>query len=152
MMSAAHAVTGAFIASCLPSPWLFIPLAFASHFLLDHVQHFDAGTGMRTGKQRFYTIVVLAFLDLLIAALLIAIFWRQTLPSHFTWTIWLGAFFGILPDILESTQLFFHHSFAVLQPLYHFHEYVHRSTTNVFWGILPQVILILCIGLSVMIN
>lgn len=151
MMSVAHAVTGAFIADCLPSPWLFVPLAIASHFLLDHVHHFDAGTGMRSGKRRLYLTVIIAGLDLLAAALLIALFWRQT-PTHFTWQIWLGALCGILPDILQATELFFHKPLKILQPLYQLHAYVHRSTSQIFWGVLPQIILVSFIGALAMVN
>ncbi len=151
MLSIAHAITGAFIADTLPSPWLFIPLALASHFILDHVHHYDAGTGLHEGKRKLYVAAVFAFLDLVGAAVLLALIWRQT-PTHFTWQIWLAAFVAILPDILESTELFFHRPLKILQPLYSFHEYIHRSTKNPFWGILTQVILVVFIYALVITN
>ncbi len=35
-----HAVTGALIAGAVGNPFLAIPLAFASHFVLDAIPHF----------------------------------------------------------------------------------------------------------------
>ena len=151
MMSVAHAVTGAFIASQLPEPWLFVPLAFASHFVLDHVAHFDAGTNMKNPRRKMFVTLLAAAGDLLLAFILIALIWKQT-PTHFSWQIWLGAFCGILPDVLESTELFFHRPLKILQPLYQFHEKVHRSTTNAFWGLLPQIILVIFVALLVTFN
>lgn len=146
MLSIAHAVTGAFIAAQLPEPIVFIPLAIASHFVLDHVAHFDAGTNMKDPRRKTYITLIAAAVDLLVAGILIALIWRQT-PTNFTWQIWLGAFCGILPDVLESTELFFHRPIGILKPLYQLHEKVHVSTSNPFWGTLPQVILVIFIGL-----
>lgn len=151
MLSIAHALTGAFIADTLPSPWLFIPLALASHFVLDHVHHYDAGTGLHEGKRKLAVAAFLAFLDLVAAVIFIVFIWRQT-PAHFTWQIWLAAFVAILPDLLESTELFFHRPLKILQPLYTFHKYIHRSTKNRFWGLLSQAILIAFIYFLVITN
>lgn len=151
MLSIAHAVSGAFIAAQLPEPIVFIPLAIASHFALDHVAHFDVGTNMKNPRRKMYVTFIAAGADLLIAAILIALIWRQT-PAHFNWQIWLGAFCGILPDVLESTELFFRRPIAILQPLYQLHEKVHVSTSSPFWGILPQAILVIFIGLLTIFN
>lgn len=151
MLSIAHALTGVFIADTLPSPWLFIPLALISHFVLDHIHHYDAGTGLHEDKRRLYVAAIWAFLDLVGAVVFIALIWRQT-PTHFTWQIWLAAFVAILPDLLESTELFFHRPLKILQPLYSFHEYIHRSIKNRFWGLLTQVILVIFIYVLVITN
>ena len=151
MLSIAHAVTGAFIAANLPCPWIFAPLAFFSHFVLDHVYHYDAGVAMRDGHWRLFTTAIVAGLDLCLAAILVAIFWRQS-PTHFTWQIWLGAFFAILPDLIESFELFFSHPLKIFQPLSRLHHRVHRSTSNIFFGLLPQVILVAFIGIISLLN
>lgn len=151
MLSISHAVTGAFIAYAIPNIWIFAPLAFLSHFILDHIKHFDVGTGIKKKSRHIAWTLYWTIIDLLLGALLIILIWQQKL-TDFTWQIWIGAFFGILPDILESTKLFFHRSFKFLEPLYQLHKKVHRSTLNVFWGLLPQVILITIISLLVMFN
>lgn len=151
MLSIAHSVTGAYLAANLPSVWLFVPLALASHFLLDRIKHFDVGTGLKHSQRKLQWTLFWAITDLLIAALLIIVFWRQT-PTSFNWQIWLGAFCGILPDLLESSNLFFKKKFNFLQPLYHFHEKIHRSTNNIFWGLLPQIIVVTLIGLLTILN
>ena len=151
MLSISHAVTGAFIAYTIPNIWIFAPLAFISHFFLDHVRHFDVGTGIKKKSRRLAWTLYWTIIDLLLAALLIILIWQQKL-TNYHWQLWIGAFFGILPDLLESTDLFFHRTFKILTPLYHLHEKIHRSTANVFWGLLPQFILVIVISLLVIFN
>jgi hypothetical protein len=151
MLSISHAVTGAFIASALPHPLLFIPLAFISHFVLDYIIHYDIGVTIKTHHLSKIQIVFWESLDLLGAVILVALFWQQT-PDHFTWQIWLGALAAITPDIIESTDYFFSRPLKILQPFYHFHHTYHHSTKNVFLGLLTQVILILALGYTVIFN
>lgn len=48
MTATAHALVGAAIAKAIPNPAIAIPLAFASHFIMDAVPHWDFGTNWRT--------------------------------------------------------------------------------------------------------
>lgn len=143
MLSISHALTGAFIAHNLPEPYLFVPLALLSHYFLDHIYHFDAGVGIKNGKRKLTTTFFLASADLLLALILVAVLWKQS-PTNFSWQIWLGAFFGVLSDLLEIPQTIFRQTWhlKLLQPFYSWHDKFHRSTTNVFWGLLPQFILV----------
>ena len=141
MVSVAHALTGSFIAHTLPYPWIYIPLAIASHFVLDYIHHYDIGVAMRQHHFSKWQIVFLESLDLLVSAGLIILIWRQS-PSHLDLHVWSGAFFGILPDILETTDYFFERPLPILRPLYWLHDRFHHSTTDVFWGSLPQIILV----------
>jgi hypothetical protein len=45
-----HVAVGAAIASKIPNPWLAIPLAFASHFILDKTLHWNPHTYTETQK------------------------------------------------------------------------------------------------------
>ncbi len=142
MLSIAHAVTGAYIASALPYPIIYIPLVFISHYILDHIAHFDVGTGMKKSKRKLIITLFFTALDLLAAFLLIVFFWQQSF-TNIGFHLWIGALLGIFPDVLEASNLFFHRKIPFLRPLYDFHEHIHRSTTNLFWGLFPQAIVVL---------
>ena len=52
MLSIAHTLTGAFIASKVPDPLVYTPLTLASHYLEDWIPHRDVGTGLSTGRRK----------------------------------------------------------------------------------------------------
>jgi hypothetical protein len=147
MMTVSHAVSGAFIAAALPNPLLYIPLCLACHYAEDFVYHWDIGTGMhKEGARGLKITFLLALFDALLAIALVAIFWRQT-PWHFDLNIWFGAFFAILPDLIELPHIFLGKDFKILRLPEKWHDFVHRSTPNIWLGLLPQVIVILSIFL-----
>lgn len=48
MTATAHALVSAAIARAVPNPYLSIPLAITSHFIMDAVPHWDIGADWRT--------------------------------------------------------------------------------------------------------
>ena len=48
MTATAHALVAGAIYRAIPNPTLAIPLAFASHFIMDAVPHWDIGTSWRS--------------------------------------------------------------------------------------------------------
>ena len=48
MTATAHALVSAAIARAVPNPYLAIPLAITSHFIMDAVPHWDIGADWRT--------------------------------------------------------------------------------------------------------
>ncbi|SRR4030042_7148199 len=48
MTATAHALVSAAIARSVPNPYLAIPLAITSHFIMDAVPHWDIGTDWRS--------------------------------------------------------------------------------------------------------
>ncbi|MCX6793868.1 MAG: hypothetical protein NTY06_02065 [Candidatus Gottesmanbacteria bacterium] len=48
MTATAHALVAAAIARAVPNPYLAIPLAITSHFIMDAIPHWDIGTDWRT--------------------------------------------------------------------------------------------------------
>lgn len=141
MVSVAHAAMGSFIASVLPTPWVYIPLCLASHFALDFVRHYDIGVAMKQYHFSKKQIVVYESLDLLAAFGMITLIWHQS-PTNFQPHLWIGALFGILPDILEASDYFFEHPLWILRPLYYLHDIFHHSTRDFWWGVIPQIILV----------
>jgi hypothetical protein len=83
-----HALTGAVIASVVGQPILAIPLAFASHFLLDSMPHFGEEFGQR---KRFTKTVWMVDFVLLSSFLVLLV-----LTSN--WLLLAGAVAAISPD------------------------------------------------------
>lgn len=147
MVSVSHAFTGAFIASYFPhQPYLYLPLAFASHFLLDNVTHYDIGIAAKIYHFKKWQIIALELLDLALAFGLISLIYEQSLPN-FQLNLWLGALAGITPDLLQATDYILQKPLLILKPFYAFHHRYHHSTKHAFAGILPQAILLITLGL-----
>lgn len=57
-----HALTGAVIGLTITSPWLAVPMAFLSHFVLDAIPHYDVPGGSNAerigSRQMFYIQIV----------------------------------------------------------------------------------------------
>ena len=105
MLSIPHMLTGAFVASKLAHPALYIPVTLAFHYFQDWTPHWDVGTGLSTGKRRRSTAILLEFGDLAMAiGLVFLIFPEQAWLSPYH--IWIGAIAGIVPDLLEAPRNF----------------------------------------------
>lgn len=149
MISVSHAFTGAFIAHCFPAqPLVYLPLSFASHFLLDYVIHYDIGVAAKIYHFSKKKMIAWELLDLLGAVLLITLIFKQSL-HNFNLDLYLGALSGITPDLLQATDYVLKRPLKILAPFYAFHHRFHRSTKNAFWGLLPQAILLITLGLLV---
>ena len=146
MLSIAHGTTGAFIAKIIPNPIISIPLVLASHFLEDRVPHWDVGRGLgNKTKSKKNAFIQELFIDFPLSIILVFLFFQIGKP--FDWHIWLGWFIGLLPDFLEFPSNFLNIKLPILNSVTKLHEFVHRSTDNVFWGLLPQFAVILVVFL-----
>ncbi|KKT40137.1 hypothetical protein A3K29_04525 [Candidatus Collierbacteria bacterium RIFOXYB2_FULL_46_14] len=144
MLSIAHGLTGALIASKIPNPILSIPLVLASHFLEDRVPHWDVGQGLSSQKKSKQTAFFQElFFDFPISILIVYLFFQMGRP--FDWRPWLGWFIGLLPDFIEFPYLFLNHRGSMIKKFATFHTWCHRSTPDRFWGILPQVLILLLV-------
>lgn len=141
MLSIPHSLTGAFIASQLPSPFLYIPLAVGAHYLEDWVPHWDFGTGMSTGKRSKYVALSWEAVELVITFGLIYLFWQKD-AAQIQWHIWIGALCGILPDLLDAPYNFMSVNLKFLKPLSDAHHFFHHSTPHVFFGLVPQIVVV----------
>ena len=140
MLSIAHGLTGALIASKIPNPILSIPLVLASHFLEDRVPHWDVGQGLSSQKKSKQTAFFQElFFDFPISILIVYLFFQMGRP--FDWRPWLG----LLPDFIEFPYLFLNHRGSMIKKFATFHTWCHRSTPDRFWGILPQVLILLLV-------
>lgn len=146
MLSISHSLTGAFIASKLPHPGLYIPLTLASHYFEDWIPHWDVGTGLSNGLRKKSTAIILELIELTISVGLIYLFWQHG-QSQIQWHIWLGAFTGLIPDFLEAPRNFLKWEPPFLKPINRFHNMFHHSTLNKYVGLTPQIVLVAAVYL-----
>lgn len=144
MLSISHSLTGAFIATKLPFPGVYVPVVIASHYLEDWIPHWDVGTGLSTGKRKRTTAIVLELGELVISAALVYLFFQL---GHETiqWHAWAGAFVGLLPDFLEAPRNFLKWEPGFLRPINNLHALFHHSTPNMLFGLAPQAVTIAAI-------
>src|SRR5687767_3301477 len=95
MTTIPHVIVGAAVGSLAPNPYLASLAGFISHFVLDFIPHWDPIGGKRhknefRRKRLFYS--TLLVIDIGVAVGIFVFLWQY--PSLF-----LGAFFGVLPDI-----------------------------------------------------
>lgn len=153
MLSIPHSLTGAFIASKLPHPLLYVPLTVGMHYLCDWIPHWDVGTGLSSGKRKRSTAILLEFVDLGITAVLIYWFFFDgpssavSLSDPRTVHIWMGALMGIAPDLVEAPRNFLKWEPWFIKPLNDIHGAFHHSTPNMLVGLTPQVVLVMFLWL-----
>lgn len=149
-----HAVVGAAFVSIMPAhPMLGVVLAFASHFIIDAIPHWDYpidsasinphfGTKMKYNKALVLDalrIGIDAILGVLISILVFAS--PQTLA-----VVFLGACMGILPDPLQFVYTRFRHE--PLMSLQRFHQWIHTDNhleNAKLFGVFSQVLFVVAI-------
>lgn len=144
MLSIPHSLTGAFIASNIPHPIVYGPLALSAHYLGDWIPHWDFGTGLSSGKRKKTTAILLEIVELAISVGLIYYFFQHG-HTNIKWHVWIGALFGILPDLLDAPRNFIKLRMKFLDPIYDLHHFFHHSTPHIFFGLLPQFAVVILI-------
>ena len=104
-----HVIVGAAIATKVVHPALAIPLAFASHFILERVPHWNPHLNTETEKygaptKRSTTIVILDASLALISGGYIA--YRALPNTALAITILASCFVSVLPDLIEGPYFF----------------------------------------------
>ena len=142
MLSISHAATGAFIAVKIGNPYLAIPLIILSHYLEDAIPHWDAGTGLSSGKKTRTQALVHGTLDLALAGFVVLAMYPSAIHSILQNPAIYGAFFGLLPDFLEAPRNFLKYEPAWLRPINRFHHSFHHSIPRALDGLAPQILLL----------
>lgn len=110
MTATNHALTGALVAITIDKPLLAIPLAFASHFVLDALPHFgypDAGYGETFGHRLAWFV---SAMDITAFVALIFLSWQQVL------LVYACAFVAISPDFAWPYRYFFFEKRGLAKP------------------------------------
>jgi len=132
MLETPHVVVGAAIAAKIANPALALPLAFASHFLLEKVPHWNPHLNTETEKfgkptKKSTKIVIIDASLAVLGALFIA---TRVLPdnAHFI-TILAGGFFAALPDLIEAPYFFLNMKSAFIKRWIFFQKSIQEDTT-----------------------
>jgi len=144
MLSISHMLTGAFIASKVPLPAVYVPLSLSAHYLCDWIPHWDVGTGLSNNTRKKSTAILLELVEMAIAIIMIYFIFQKG-HAEIQWHIWIAAFVGILPDFLEAPKNFLNWEPNLTKKLNDFHGQFHSSTANMILGLAPQVVLIVAI-------
>lgn len=137
MTATNHMLAGALVAVAVKQPLLAVPLAFASHFVLDSLPHFGYPNHMGFGEalKKRLTIVMLGY-DVLALILLILLF-----ADKVSLLIVSCAFTAITPDLVWLYRYFFFERKGLPSPrgpITKFHQWVQWGERP--WGIAVEVI------------
>ena len=94
-----HAITGATVAAAINRPWVALPAAFASHFIVDMLPHWDHKV---PGGPKDQQVAMAVDLTLSVSLLIILAVSVQATPL----VIFLGGILAITPDIMWVDYLF----------------------------------------------
>lgn len=106
MLWLVHILVGMIIGVTLKSPWLVIPIALISHFVLDAVPHWD-GTFDKKAFKKKGTVkvsdidILIKFIDVIASISLMAYFYYQSDKG----ILLLGAIMAIVPDMSKAGYL-----------------------------------------------
>lgn len=144
MLETPHVFVGALIASKIPNPLIAIPLAFASHFLLETVPHWNPHLNTETqkfgGPTRRSTFITAV--DSTVALASGSFIAYQALPNlHQSILILACCFFAVLPDVMEGPYFFLHLKSIWIKKWISFQKSLQSDTTPA-WGIATQLLTI----------
>lgn len=144
MLETPHVVLGATIAAKVGNPLLAIPLAFASHFLLDVTPHWNPHLNREIKKYGKPTnqSVTIVFIDVIVSLVLGLTIAGHSLPDQ-TQAFWvlMGAFAAVLPDVVEGPYFFMGVKNDLIMKWLRFQKSI-QNDTSIVPGILSQVVVI----------
>ena len=161
MLFTTHSVVGAAAGAATGDPYLGFAAGVLSHHVLDAIPHFDQGTFYleRSGPQYLGMTQIsnyrggfsrrdwaMLFIDWAVAAAVFgAVFWAT--PVSRWELIVLGAFGGLLPDVVDSSPLWskkLRAAFGAVAAYHTFHAFFHWTVARKeFWlGIATQAALL----------
>jgi len=144
MLETPHVALGAAIAIKVGNPYLAIPLALASHFLLEKVPHWNPHLNTEMKKYGHLTnkTKLIIALDTTLALGLGIIVALKALPnSSLSILVIASSFASIVPDLLESPYFIFGVKNKYIQKWIALQKKIQIDTTP-FWGILTQIIVL----------
>jgi hypothetical protein len=144
MTTSNHIYTGAVIALAVQNPILALPLAFASHFVLDALPHYGYdGEGYGEAVKHKLTFVMES-VNIIGIPLLVYLLWGQS-----PW-VWLAAVLAISPDFMWIYRYFWFERKGLVPPagpITRFHKRIQWCERK--WGILVEVPFLIIVILTV---
>jgi len=137
MLETPHVAVGIAIATAIPNPLISIPLAFASHFILDMTPHWNPHLNTETKKYGHLTknTLLIIAIDLVCAMLTTIYFGKNNM------FLYLAAFSAILPDLLEAPYFLFGLKNKYLNIWIKLQKSIQADAT-LFWGLLTQILVL----------
>lgn len=145
MVITPHAVTGATIAVLFPNPVFTIPLAVASHYVLDTIPHWQETLPPYNANS--FTIIR-TIIDIIFTGF--CLYYITARHPQLTPNIFVGAFAGILPDsdvIVNQFHFAKIENTKIYRNYWNWHCRIQRETASLL-GIIPQVAVVI-IGLFI---
>ncbi len=140
-----HVIVGAAIATKVANPALALPLAFASHFVLEKVPHWNPHLNTETekyGKPTKQTALIVIF-DVTLAMIAGFYIASRALPDTARFILIIAASLAaVLPDIIEGPYFFLGIRTKVIKRWILFQKSIQEDTTIVP-GIATQIITII---------
>lgn len=145
-----HGLTGAVIALAVKNPYIAVPMAFLSHFIVDIIPHWDYGIKNKAGtfSRKFNLLLTSDFLISVLAMIILAIL----SPAH-KWLIWACMIAAASPDLMWAYyRLYIEHlkkRVPRLDPLARVHDLLQWSHTTgglyveIIWAIFMVALLVI---------
>jgi hypothetical protein len=144
MLETPHVFVGAAIAVAVPNPLIAIPLAFASHFVLETVPHWNPHLNSETemfGKPTRRSTAITA-VDSTLALVSGSFIAFQALPDiGQALTIMMACFASVFPDVMEGPYFFMKMRNSFIKKWISFQKSI-QSDTGPVLGFITQLITI----------
>lgn len=139
MTATGHALVATLIVAKISNPYISLPLALASHFVLDLVPHWDSGTHHRekTKKRLFYESAA----DVIISIVSSFILYTYILGQSDYPLLYLGVFVSQLPDWLMAPYFILNMKHPFMGWSKQMYRLQHKMNVRLDkpWGIVTQV-------------
>lgn len=146
MLETPHVAVGVAIASKFPNPWVAIPLALASHIVLDKIPHWNPHLYTETKKFGSPTrkSTTFAFVDIGSAFILGSTFAYMALPDYkMSLLILACSLSSVLFDVIKYPYYYFMSFRPKWLVWWVKTERAMQVDTTPFWGFLTQALIIL---------
>ncbi len=141
MLETPHVIVGAAIALRVANPALALPLAFASHFLLEKVPHWNPHLNTETEKfgRPTWQSTKIVIADAFLATISLLFIASRVLPdTGHALIILFAGLFAILPDLVEGPYFFLGIRSKIIKRWILFQKSIQEDTTIVP-GLLTQL-------------
>lgn len=145
MTATNHVLTGAVIGTVVGSPALAVPLAFASHFVLDALPHFgihEDDTLKRNGHWLFRSVVITDTMLTIATLVLVPIAVHTAVNA---WAVLAAMLAALIPDLLWIPHFIHEVRHKVARTKTRFmvwHQHIQWSETP--WGLLVELLWAAC--------
>jgi len=139
MTATAHALVGAVIATKFVNPFVGYPAAFASHFLMDAIPHWDFGTNWR--KKSRLRLFIESTIDVVVGFALVFVLFRNLVDPVYLWSMVVMA---QLPDWLEVPAWYFNFKVPPFSWAQDFQDFIHHRLA-LPWGLAVQGVVVVMV-------